>query len=222
MMHRTLLAVAMTVALAACTSAPEERSAQAAMPASAHGAAGETAAAVDPAARAQAAAADFSRQLRSALQGQLQTGGPEAAVEFCHTQAPLIATQVAQTHGVRLGRVAVPGRNRNPAHEPQGWQRDTLAAFQAAVDAGESAAAQVSVQREGLPAGVALRMMRGIAVEPPCLACHGRSVAPPVAAAIARHYPQDRATGFDVGDLRGALWVEVPASIPRPTEESMP
>lgn len=201
--------------LVACTSAPEERPSNAAVPApAAHvdPAMPPPADQRDPAARAQAAAADFSRQLRSALQGQLQAGGPEAAVEFCHAQAPLIAEQVATTHGVRLGRVAVPGRNRHPAHEPQGWQRDTLAAFQAAVDAGEAAAAQLSVQRDDLPAGVALRMMRGIAVESPCLACHGKSVAPEVAAAIARHYPQDRATGFDVGDLRGALWVEVPAS----------
>ena len=32
-----------------------------------------------------------------------------------------------------------------------------------------------------------------------------------VKAAIARHYPDDAATGFDVDDLRGLLWVEVPA-----------
>ena len=31
-------------------------------------------------------------------------------------------------------------------------------------------------------------------------------------AALARHYPGDTATGFEAGDLRGALWVEVPAS----------
>lgn len=31
-------------------------------------------------------------------------------------------------------------------------------------------------------------------------------------AALERLYPGDTATGFDAGDLRGALWVEVPAA----------
>ena len=47
-----------------------------------------------------------------------------------------------------------------------------------------------------------------------CLACHGSEVSPEVREAIAARYPGDRATGFAVGDLRGALWVEVPAGTP--------
>jgi len=31
-----------------------------------------------------------------------------------------------------------------------------------------------------------------------------------VATAIAENYPEDMATGFTEGDLRGWLWVEVP------------
>ncbi|GAB3748621.1 c-type heme family protein [Lysobacter olei] len=162
-------------------------------------------------ARAKAAAADFSGQLKSALMAQLQAGGPVQAVEFCHAQAPRIAKQVAQVHGVRLGRVAVPGRNRNPAHEATGWQLDAAQAFQQAVDAGGNASEQVRLLTADLPQGVAARFAKGIAVEPACLACHGQQVSPPVLEVLARHYPGDRATGFDVGDLRGLLWVEVPA-----------
>ena len=55
-------------------------------------------------------------------------------------------------------------------------------------------------------------MMRGIAVEPVCLACHGKALSPETTTALRRHYPDDAATGFDAGDLRGALWVEVPAA----------
>ena len=57
-------------------------------------------------------------------------------------------------------------------------------------------------------------MMRGIATEPLCVACHGTEVAPEVRATILAHYPDDGATGFSLGDLRGALWVEVPAAVP--------
>jgi hypothetical protein len=114
-------------------------------------------------------------------------------------------------HGVRLGRMAVPGRNRHPAQDASGWQAAVIDEFATAVTAGEPAGEQVSVIRDGLPDGVALRMVRGIAMEPPCQLCHGHSVDPDVAAMLGERYPDDRATGFDVGDLRGVLWVEVPA-----------
>ena len=164
--------------------------------------------------RARAAAMAFSGRLRERLQGAMAEGGPVAAVEVCHDDAPRIAEAVMAEHGLRLGRVAIPGRNRNPAHAPDDWRLDALQAFQAAVDGGAPAGEQVMVLREGLPDGVALRMMRGIATEPGCLACHGSEVSPEVREAIAARYPGDRATGFAVGDLRGALWVEVPAGTP--------
>ena len=160
--------------------------------------------------RAKTAAQAFSGQLRARLQAAMGEGGPVAAVDVCHAEAPRIADAVMAEHGVRLGRVALPGRNRNAGQAADDWRLATLEQFQQAVDQGAAAAEQVSVQRKDLPEGIALRMMRGIATEPGCLACHGSTVAPAVRDAIARHYPGDAATGFDVGDLRGALWVEVP------------
>jgi len=165
----------------------------------------------DALAQARTAAQEFSTRLRSALQVRMQADGPIGAIDFCHDEAPRIAAAVMAERGVRLGRVAVPGRERNSANVAQDWQAAALATFVHNVEAGAAPSTQLMVQRENLPAGVALRMARGIEVEAPCLACHGRSVAAPVAAAIARHYPADAATGFDIGDLRGALWVEVPA-----------
>ena len=123
--------------------------------------------------RAKAAAQAFSVRLRGRLQAAMQAGGPTAAVEVCHAEAPAIADAVMAEHGVRLGRVA-------------------------------------------------LRLMRGIATEPGCLACHGAQVAPAVRAAIAADYPDDAATGFAVGDLRGGLWVEVPATAAPTPQEATP
>ncbi|WP_442683720.1 Tll0287-like domain-containing protein [Stenotrophomonas sp. JC08] len=164
--------------------------------------------------RAQAAAAAFGSRLRGRLQAAMAEGGPTAAVEVCHTEAPRIAEAVMAEHGVRLGRVAVPGRNRNPVQAANDWQLSTLKIFGQRVADGEPAGEQLAVIRDHLPGGVALRMMRGIATEPGCLACHGSDVAPDVREAILANYPHDGATGFAVGDLRGALWVEVPGSDP--------
>jgi hypothetical protein len=105
--------------------------------------------------------------------------------------------------------VAVPGRNRNPGNIAQGWQARALADVSQAVARGGKPQDQVVLARQDLPAGVALGFFKGIAVEPQCLGCHGTAVPAPVEAAIRRHYPNDTATGFAAGDLRGGLWVEV-------------
>ena len=165
--------------------------------------------------RAKAAAQAFSSRLREQLMQQMGQGGPVAAVNFCASEAPVIAETVGREYGVRLGRVAVSGRNRNSANVAQGWQAEALAKVSAAVAGGGKPQDQVVVLRDGLPAGVALGFFKGIAVEPACLGCHGSNIAPPVAAAIRAQYPADRATGFAAGDLRGGLWVEVPAGTAR-------
>jgi cytochrome c553 len=46
-----------------------------------------------------------------------------------------------------------------------------------------------------------------------CATCHGdaTTIPAPVQERLAALYPQDQATGFRDGDLRGWFWVEVPA-----------
>ena len=41
-----------------------------------------------------------------------------------------------------------------------------------------------------------------------CVACHGSNIQPDLLAAIKALYPSDKATGFKVGDLRGAFVVK--------------
>lgn len=158
-------------------------------------------------ARAQAAMAELGTRLRSAMREQMQTRGPIAAVDFCHVQAPQIAAQVAAEHGVKVGRTAL--RYRNPDNAPLPWQQTVLSDF--AERAQHTPVKALShVEREG----GRLRLARAIAVEGPCLLCHGRQIAEPIRAAIAERYPQDQATGFSEGDLRGMIWAEVTSAEP--------
>ncbi|MBI3082695.1 MAG: DUF3365 domain-containing protein, partial [Gemmatimonadetes bacterium] len=62
-----------------------------------------------------------------------------------------------------------------------------------------------------------LQYLRPILVDRRCLACHGdpATFIPEVRAVLAQRYPEDRATGYAVGDLRGAVSVRVPLP-PRP------
>ena len=55
------------------------------------------------------------------------------------------------------------------------------------------------------------RYMKAIPVVEPCLTCHGdaEEMDPAVIEAIREMYPEDAATGYDVGDLRGLIRVGV-------------
>jgi hypothetical protein len=158
--------------------------------------------------RAEAATADLGRSLREALMAEMAASGPVGAIDFCHDKAPGIADAVAARHGVKIGRVGV--RVRNPANAAGDWQRAMLDDFSRRAAAGEAPQTLQFAQTD--PGTNVLRHARGIRTEPACLLCHGPAVAAPVQSAIRARYPQDAATGFEEGSLRGALWVEVPLS----------
>lgn len=159
--------------------------------------------------RAQAAAMEFNRRLRATLESTIDNQGAPAAIEVCAVAAPAIAEDVMREHQLRLGRVAAPGKQRNPEHAAEGWRWDALREMIEAVEAGAPVDQQVKVIREDLPEGVTLRMVRGIPTEALCTTCHGEEIDPAVEEKLRLHYPGDGATGFREGMLRGALWVEV-------------
>lgn len=154
--------------------------------------------------RAEAAANALGSTLKQALVSRMRDQGPLAAVDFCHGQAQPLTAQVAAEQGVRLGRVGV--RLRNPENAAEGWQQAALEALSTSYAA--TGSAEPSVQLS--PDGSHLRYARPIRTEGPCLVCHGPAVDASLLAAIRERYPRDAATGFAEGELRGALWVEVP------------
>ena len=153
--------------------------------------------------QAEAAMSDLGQRLRIALTQKMQADGPVAAVDFCHLEAPTIAAAVAREHGVRVGRTAV--RHRSPANAPVEWQQRVLEQF---AEKAETTPPQALFYSEAV--GDTLRVAKGIPTQAPCLACHGSAIAEPVRAAIAARYPDDQATEFAEGDLRGMFWAEVP------------
>jgi hypothetical protein len=47
--------------------------------------------------------------------------------------------------------------------------------------------------------------MKAITTEGICLACHGKTLGPAVSKKISELYPSDHATGYSVGEVRGAF-----------------
>lgn len=153
--------------------------------------------------RARDAAVTFATRLRARLLAAMGEGGPARAVEVCAQEAPAIAGAVSAESGALVGRASL--RTRSPRNAaPPPWVKAWL------VEQGERPAAGAKPIR-AIEGGEA-RVLLPIAVEGPCLACHGpeEGIAEEVRAILAARYPSDAATGYAEGDLRGALWAVMP------------
>lgn len=173
---------------------------------------------VDPAAPAvaairangEAAAAAVATKLVTALNAALAVGGPEAAVEVCHTQAlPLTAEKLpGQPRVLAVKRTSL--RLRNPANAPDAAERLALDHV-AKILASGLPPPPVLVQRIGTAAAPEWRVYRPIVTKAECLVCHGdpATQTPALRTALRTRYPGDRATGYAVNDWRGLIAITV-------------
>ena len=139
----------------------------------------------------------LAKRLSDRLGAAMKAGGPSAAVGVCRDEARVIATEVSAQKGVAIGRTSF--KLRNPSNTAPAWAEPYVA---------ERTEDDVFL----VGRGGGLRVLLPIGVQPKCLVCHGDAVTLPekVQATLTEHYPEDHATGFEAGDLRGWFWVEVP------------
>jgi Protein of unknown function (DUF3365) len=158
----------------------------------------------------QAEAAAIADRFQAELQGRLQqamaAGGPVEAVRVCQVEAPAIAARLSRETGWQVRRIGT--RVRNPLTGlPDAWERDQLVQLAARLAPGGElpSTGSQSVTEQGMEQ----RYLRAIAVGPLCLTCHGETASQPQALreALQRAYPQDAATGYRLGELRGAFAV---------------
>ena len=156
--------------------------------------------------KARGAVKALAAGLMGALSTSLKSDGPVAAIEVCKTVAPLIAADTGTAQDLEIGRTAL--KVRNPANAPDAWERGVLEDFAKKIADGADAAKleQAAVMAE--KGATMVRYMKAIPmVAEPCLACHGSDISPAVKAEIEMRYPEDAATGFKAGELRGAFTV---------------
>lgn len=157
-------------------------------------------------AAARAAAKDLGDTLKGQLVAAIKSGGPQSAVGVCRTIAPAIAEEASEAHGIDVGRTAL--KVRNPANAPDAFERRVLEDFASRIASGADPAALEHAEVVSENGETLLRYMKAIPMAAePCLACHGSDIDPDLKAEIARLYPDDQATGFKPGELRGAFTV---------------
>lgn len=148
---------------------------------------------------------DFMGEMKGELMKAVSEGGMAGAIKVCKEMAPAVMARYAEHPGWSIKRVT--DKPRNPGHMVDSIQREVLAKFATAdpehkdcigtwMDAGT---------------GKTYHYFKPIAMDGMCTKCHGTAEAmdPDVAMMLPEFYPEDQATGYEVGDLRGMFVVEI-------------
>lgn len=126
----------------------------------------------------------------------IQKGGTDYAVEFCNIQAMPLTDSIADNHKVYIQRLS--DKNRNPTNAIQ-TPLDSIAWEK--IKNEKTAFIEQDKNREVYyykPISMAM---------PTCIKCHGgkTDILESTQKIITQKYPGDKATGYQMGDLRG-MW----------------
>lgn len=155
---------------------------------------------------ARAAAGMLGTRLKEQLTAAMEVEGPIGAARVCSQVAPVIAEQVSEETGFFVGRTSL--KTRNPANAPDAWETESMERFLTSASNNYSLndiERFYPVEEDGV---MWFRYAKPIIMGEMCTVCHGSEIAPDVQAAIHEIYPEDQATGFAPGDLRGAFTVK--------------
>ena len=149
-------------------------------------------------------------KLLAVLQEEIARGGPEGAILVCRDQAPQLARAASLESGWTVRRVSL--RNRNPKAVPDAWERAVLEDFDRRAAAGESPATLEKSEVVTDDGKQVRRYMRALPTQELCLNCHGPvdKMKPAVVEKLKALYPDDKGTGYAVGQIRGAMTIRKP------------
>jgi len=149
-------------------------------------------------------------KLIGVLQKEIDKGGPEGAITVCREMAPKMAKAASEESGWQIRRVSL--KNRNPKAAPDAWEKAALEDFDKRAAAGENPMhlEKGEVVEEG--GKKTYRYVKALPVQTLCLNCHGPAdtITDAVKAKLAELYPEDKATGYSPGQIRGAMTLKKP------------
>ncbi len=145
----------------------------------------------------------FAGELGMKLKTALGEGGAVEAIRVCNVVAPDIADRLSTEHDWHIARTSLQPRNTDNA--PDDWEAAVLRDFDERLRNGEAIKDMEYFAEVATEDGTLFRYMKPIPTQGLCLTCHGSDIDPVVQSEISRLYPDDRATGYRMGDIRGAF-----------------
>jgi hypothetical protein len=163
---------------------------------------------VEPALQEARQMADgLAEKIRGILFQELEKGSFPGAVKACSEVAQDITRQFNTRPGHFVRRVSL--KNRSPVNAPDGYEAKKLEEFDRLQAEKKLPKELYEVQKEG--GKDTLRYLKPLVALPLCITCHGpkEKIPEPVQAILKEKYPEDRATGYRAGDVRGAITVKI-------------
>lgn len=148
---------------------------------------------------------ELLQQLGSRLKQEVSANGLLKAAEYCNRNAMTLTEEVNlhQLEGTSLKRISL--KVRNAANTPSEDERKVLESMQEMLHKGKLGEYLVEENERFYKYYKPLVIKKEL-----CLACHGDlSKNPQLRQFLNEHYPQDKATGYKMGDLRGAVLVKI-------------
>lgn len=153
-------------------------------------------------------AAEFMKDLKNVLINQIQSNGILKAVSVCSDTAQVLTNNFGLKKGVYIRRVSL--RNRNPNNLPDDFEKRVLNKFELLKQNNEldDKTEHSEIIKDG--EFTYLRYLKPILVQAECLNCHGNvnEISQDVNELITQKYPYDKAVGYSIGDLRGAVSIK--------------
>jgi hypothetical protein len=153
----------------------------------------------------RATSIEFMKDLKGILINQIQTNGILQAVAVCSDTAQVLTNNFGVQKGVYIKRVSL--KNRNENNYPDDFEKKILNKFELLRQNNElnDQTEHFEIVKEG--EFKYLRYLKPILIQAECLNCHGseNEMIPEVKELIVLKYPGDKAKGYSVGDLRGAV-----------------
>ncbi len=150
----------------------------------------------------------FMESLKSVLIKEIQTNGIMNAVSVCSDTAQILTNNYGVSKGIYIKRVSF--KNRNPLNVPDDFESKVLKMFEEKFNKNQLKPEREYVELIEQNGVYKVRYMKPIFVQPECLNCHGteEQISPQVKNLINKVYPNDKAKGYKMGDLRGAVSIQ--------------
>ena len=144
------------------------------------------------------------KNLKNTLQTALKDGNIVEAIKICGSEAQDL-TMLNNTEKTSIKRISL--KYRNPANKPTKKEELILKSFEEKLQSGIEFNDLVFKQTITNYKEKTFTYIKAIPVKEVCLNCHGDNVSKKVLKQIKINYPNDKAIGFNLGEIRGAFSV---------------
>lgn len=144
--------------------------------------------------------------LSSNLKMAMGEGGVSHALKFCNIEAMPLTDSLSDHFGVEIRRVS--HQPRNPLNEADSLEMKSIREYQSSIENDEELKPYTFRAEDVFIYHAPIQINNGL-----CLNCHGQpgtDISDQNLKVINELYPQDKATGFSMGELRGIWTIRFP------------